>query len=297
MINIFGQSKTALIKSNLFFLLMMAFILLPFIKAVGQSSSPELIKKWETDTTIRTPESVLWDARGKFFYVSNINGKGDAKDGNGFISKLGADGKIIKLHWVDGLDAPKGMGMYNGELFAADLAQLVIIDIAKNKIKEKIVVPGASFLNDIVTDDRGNVYISDSRTDKVYRYYKGKVSLYIEDPLIKGANGLLVWHNLLWILSSRGICQYNPADKSLRLFSDAVKSGDGITIVNDSDLIVSRWQGEVYYVKPDGSASKILDVKAEHKNTADLFFLREKQLLVIPTFNGNRVMGYALKNR
>ncbi len=274
-----------------------AFMTAPFIKAQGQSSAPELIKQWETDTTIRTPESVLWDAHRKFFYVSNINGKGDAKDGNGFISKLGADGKIIKLHWVDGLDAPKGMGMYNGELFAADLAQLVIIDIAKNKIKQKIVVPGASFLNDIVTDDQGNVYISDSRTDKVYRYLKGKVSLYIEDPLIKGANGLLVWHNLLWILSSHGICQYNPADKSLKLFSDAVKSGDGITIVNDSDLIVSRWQGEVYYVKPNGAATKILDVKAEHKNTADLFFLQEKNLLVIPTFNGNCVMGYALKDQ
>lgn len=269
-----------------------------FIAASGQSSSSlSLVKKWQTDTSIRTPESVLWDARNKFFYVSNINGDGSAKDGNGFISKISLNGKILDLHWVDGLDAPKGMGMYDGKLYVADLAQLVIIDIAKQAVEKKIALPGASFLNDIATDDSGHVYISDTHKGCVYRYYKGSVSVYLEAPQLKGANGLLVWHHHLWIHSSSGIYTYNFADRSLKLFTDAVKGCDGITVVNDSDLIVSRWQGQVYYIKPDGSAVKLLDMKDEHKNTADLFYLPERHLLVIPTFNGNVVMGYELRGK
>lgn len=260
--------------------------------AYGQNTTIHLVKQWQTDTTIRTPESVLWDNTGQFFFVSDINGNGSAKDGNGFISKIGPDGKIIKLHWVDGLDAPKGMGMYDGKLFVADLAQLVIIDIAQAKIIKKMVLPGASFLNDIYADARGNVYISDSHFGRVYRYYKGNVSVYLDDPKIAGANGLLEWHHLLWINGSKGIFQYNPADKSLKLFTDAVKSCDGITILDDNDLITSRWQGEVYEVKADGTATKLVDVKAEHKNTADLYYLASRHLLVVPTFNGNVIMGY-----
>lgn len=271
--------------------------------AAGDSSNvdtvavkmPSLEKKWETDTSIRTPESVLWDEQQKIFYVSDINGDGNARDGNGFISKLGADGTIRDLHWVDGLNAPKGMGMYNGELYVADLDQLVIIDIQAKKIKKKIKLPGAVFLNDIAVDNDGNVYISDTRLGKVFLYHDGQVSVYLDAPEAKGANGLLVWNGQLWMLGAGGIYRCNMQSRQTSLFSEAVNGGDGLTAVNDSELIASRWNGEVYYVKADGSASKLLDTQADHKNTADLFYLASEHLLVIPTFTGNCVMGYTLQ--
>lgn len=268
-----------------------------FIHGEGQSASsvPKLVKKWETPSGILTPESVLWDPVKKIFYVSDINGSGSAKDGNGFISLINTDGKIIELHWVDGLDSPKGLGMADGKLYVADLAQLAIIDISQRKVIKKLILPGAAFLNDIATDRKGNVYISDSKLGRVYRYADGKATVYLDDPKIKGANGLLVWHNFLWIMGSKGIFQYNPTDKSLKLFTDAAKGCDGITVVNGKDFIVSHWQGQVAYVNTEGKATTLLDVKDEGKNTADLYYLQEKRLLVIPTFNGNSVMGYELK--
>lgn len=270
---------------------------LPSRKLHAQSVTWLVTKKWQTEPGIRTPESVLWDAGKHLFYVSDIKGDGSARDGNGFISTISPSGKTLNLHWVDGLDAPKGMGMQGNTLYAADLDQLVVIDIPSRKITKKITLPGASFLNDIATDDHGNVYISDSKRGCVYRYADGKASIYIEDPLIKGANGLLVWRGRLWIQSSRGLCQYRSEDHSLTLFSAAVKSCDGLTVVDDSTLAVSRWQGEVYLEKMDGSAQKIIDLSAAHQNTADLFYLASAQLLVIPTFNGNLVMGYHLHRR
>src|SRR5688572_25512308 len=67
------------------------------------------------DVGFMTPESVLHDAAGDMYLVSNINGAPAAKDDNGFISRLRPDGQIDVLEWITGdsanvtLHAPKGM--------------------------------------------------------------------------------------------------------------------------------------------------------------------------------------------
>jgi hypothetical protein len=37
------------------------------------AQSHSLVKKWETEATLKTPESVLFDAGGKVLYVANID--------------------------------------------------------------------------------------------------------------------------------------------------------------------------------------------------------------------------------
>ena len=63
------------------------------------------------------PESVISD--GKFLYVTNIGNALDpgAKDGDGFISKLSLDGKVI-VHKLNDtkLNAPKGTAIIRGML-------------------------------------------------------------------------------------------------------------------------------------------------------------------------------------
>ena len=56
------------------------------------------------------------------------------KDGNGFISKLGPDGKVVTMEWVKGLDSPTGLALANGKLYAADVDRIAEIDIAKGEI-------------------------------------------------------------------------------------------------------------------------------------------------------------------
>jgi sugar lactone lactonase YvrE len=262
--------------------------------STAEAATASLQKQWETDTSVRAPESVLWDGAKNLFYVSNIDGDGSAKDGNGFIAQLGADGQVLNLHWIDGLDAPKGLGMHGGELYAADLDSLVVIDIGAAKIKSKVYAPGATFLNDVAVDGDGNVYVSDSRQGKIYRYVNGEISVYLDNAELKGVNGLLCKPGQLWILAAGGIYTYDQTDQQIQLFSDAVKGGDGLAAVNDSDFLASRWVGEVYYVHGNGTADKLLDTQNDHKNTADIDYVAEKQLLVIPTFTGNTVAGYTL---
>ncbi len=83
---------------------------------------------WET-TGLKTPELALPVPAEGFAYVSNVAGKPTDKDGNGFISKVSlADGKIIALEWAKGLDAPKGLALAGGKLYASDIDKLVEID-------------------------------------------------------------------------------------------------------------------------------------------------------------------------
>ena len=97
----------------------------------------ELLEKWESDSLLKVPESVLFDKANQILYVSNLDGSDPWKaDGKGSIAKVGLDGKIIAAEWVSGLNAPKGMGLYNGKLYAADLGNIAVINIASGKIEK-----------------------------------------------------------------------------------------------------------------------------------------------------------------
>ena len=156
----------------------------------GGCSQPTVL--WET-TGLKTPESALPVPAEGFAYVSNVAGGPTDKDGNGFISKVSlADGKIIALEWAKGMDAPKGLALAGGKLYAADIDKLVEIDPANGQILAKYDAPGATFLNDVAADAQGNVYVSDSNTSTIWKLAGGKLEKWIDDPALKFPNGLYV---------------------------------------------------------------------------------------------------------
>ncbi len=106
---------------------------------------------WET-AGFETPESALYDAASKTIYVSNVAGNPPDKDGNGFISKVSPEGKVTELKWATGLDAPKGLAIVGGKLYAADVDQLAEIDLATGKVLTKYPAKDAKFLNDVAAD-------------------------------------------------------------------------------------------------------------------------------------------------
>jgi DNA-binding beta-propeller fold protein YncE len=92
---------------------------------------------WETPANLKNPESVAYAPKQNVLFVSNVNGKPDEKDQNGFISKISPyNGTIIDLNWVTGLNAPKGMAISNdnSKLYVSDITDLVEIDIVNGKI-------------------------------------------------------------------------------------------------------------------------------------------------------------------
>ena len=115
------------------------FLLFSFLFTnILSAQKHELVKKWETDSIFKVPESVLFDPIYKVLYISNIDGTDPwGADGAGSIGKMDSDGKNIIVEWVKGLQAPKGMGMYDGKLYVADLTEIVVIDIKGGTIEKK----------------------------------------------------------------------------------------------------------------------------------------------------------------
>ena len=268
-------------------------IILCFIANLSFSQTLKL--KWKSDTLLRVPESVLLDAGRKVLFVSNIDGKSDGKDGEGFISQLTTDGKIKNLKWVTGLDAPKGLGMVGNNLYAADLTAVVVIDIPSGKITDRIELEGAVFLNDITTDKQGTVYISDSSTGKIFSI-KGKTpALYFESADFTRINGLLALKDGLYIADfGSGVNYKLSADKKLSKFGETSQGADGVVLVGKNEYIVSSWHGELYFVNDKGESTKILDTKDQKISAADIEYDSKTKTVFVPTFFANCVMAYEL---
>jgi hypothetical protein len=254
------------------------------------------ILRWQTDTIFKVPESVLYNEADKFLYVSNINGKPDSVDGNGFISRMTLDGKIDKLEWLTGLDAPKGMGVFNGKMYVTDIHNLVIIDIATASIEKSIKVDSAEFLNDVTIDARGDVYFTDSDAKRIYLYKEGVVSLWTKDPMLLKPNGVYALENSLRIIDMETGLFYDAdyTTKKLTGVAQNLPGGDGVMQISRSEYLISCWPGEVYYIN-DTLVEKILDTRAAKLNAADAWYVDAEHLLIIPTFFGNSVMAYTIE--
>lgn len=266
-----------------------ALILSSFFIAAG-AQDHKLEKIWETDSIIAVPESVL-PVNG-ILYVTLIDGSSWDADGKGGVAKLDADGKNYKADWITGLSAPKGMGIVGNRMYVADISEVVIIDISKGKIEKKIAIDSAMGLNDIAVSDKGIVYVSDSRTGKIWRIENDAALLYLEN--MKGVNGLKAVGDDLIIASGKSFIKAD-AQKIITPVAELPQGGDGIEPVGNGDYIVTAWGGYIWYVHADGRIETLLETHQQKKNTADIGYDPVKKIVYVPTFNAKTVVAYQLK--
>ncbi|NLH82013.1 MAG: hypothetical protein GX458_14375, partial [Phyllobacteriaceae bacterium] len=142
------------------------------------------------------PESVLIDGDRRF--VSNLGAKLDplAHDGDGFVSELDADGRIVALHALptggDRLDAPKGMAMFAGRLWVADVDRLVGFDLATRRqvFAAKVPPGGPTLLNDVAATADA-LLVSDTLRGVVWRVDPTTGAFTTVADGIPGANGIV----------------------------------------------------------------------------------------------------------
>ncbi|QNF33733.1 ATP/GTP-binding protein [Adhaeribacter swui] len=288
------MNKNHLVKSCLMGALLLGFTQISNL-AVAQTVS--LVKKWETPATLKEPESVLYDKANKVLYASNINNPAGNADGNGSIARIALNGKIEKVEWVvGGMDSPKGLGLSKGLLYVADLTKVVVIDVKTAKLVRTIPVKDAGMLNDITVDAQGVVYVSDSDKKRVYRLNNNQAEVWLEKDHFQKPNGLLAHQNKFYMIDmTAGIFyEVNKNTKELRKIAEGLIGGDGI-IPYGKDFIISNWNGEINYVTAAGQVTKLLDTKAEKVNAADIEYIPEQNLLLVPTFFANKVVAYEVK--
>jgi outer membrane protein assembly factor BamB len=256
--------------------------------------SDKVEKLWQSKAIFQVPESVFFNTDDQMIYVANINGEPTGRDENGFISLLEADGRIVRLEWVTGLHAPKGMNVFDGKLYVADIYRVAEINIKTGKIIRYFEAEGAQFLNDIVADDDGNIYITDMNLGAVYRISEGELKEWIPAGTFEVSNGLYYLDGMIYLGAKGKIVSIHPQTKEIKTIASFEGGVDGLEIDMEGNFIFSDWSGKVQMVKPGGQPEVLFNTTENKINAADIHLIRKQNILLVPTFFDNRVMAYKL---
>ncbi|MGQ0502308.1 MAG: hypothetical protein ACT4P0_06835 [Panacagrimonas sp.] len=282
--------------------------------AIAGESAPAVAPAWVVKG-LSTPESALYVPAENAIFVSSINGAPLTKDGNGFISRIDASGKLVKLDWVTGLDAPKGLGYAQGHLYVTDIDQLVEIDVKTAQVVKRYKAPGAVGLNDVAVEPRSNfkgqvarVYVSDFGNNSIWYLGDGNFAELVHDPALEFPNGLLVEGENL-IIGSWGVADENFMTKvpgrikTMQLDEEGIADRfsalplaniDGLQADGRKGYFVSDWMaGKILHVAADGTVKTWLQLE---QGTADIGIVPGKWLLV-PMMVNNELRAYALPKK
>jgi len=248
-------------------------------------------KLWDVQYRLAMPESAVYDEKRNVLYVSN-----NFNDGNEFISKIGLDGTVKVREWITGLNRPTGMAIANDLLYVVERRNLVVINLDSGIVVNKYPVEGAGYINDIAFDDLGHAYISDTRNDAILKFADGAFEVWLTGDEVDNPNALFVDGDRLLYGNYGDGClkSANLADRQIRTIAHLGREAniDGLTSDGNGNYIISAFNGRVYSVTPSGATTLLLDTTAPGIFCADLEYIKEKQLMVIPSLFENRLMAY-----
>jgi sugar lactone lactonase YvrE len=268
------------------------------------------------------PESVVHDTQWDRYLVSNINGTATAHDNNGFISILDPEGGVAKPKFIAGslngvtLNGPKGMAIYNGSLFVADIDQVRIFDLDTGQPKGSVAITEGSFVNDVAVSPDGQVIVTDSGLvfDDKGQHDTGSASIHRFPASQRGGsanriasasktptptafgnpNGVAFLGNDLLVsgFSSNWLHQLDAEGNVRRAARLPRGELDGIVVLSSSDLLVSSWQAKTVYRGNLETGFSAIGVKLD--SPADIAVDQARQRLIIPTLKGNSVLSIPL---
>ncbi len=266
-------------------------------KANGDSIQVALTQVWATDTlSLITPECVSYDTERNVFFVSNLNRKDNAQyESRGFVAIVNANGSVKNAKWLEGFTAPLGNALHDGHLYVNEPNTIVKIAIEKGEVVARIALSEAIRLNGIAIHEDGTIYAADSQGNKVFKVdQEGTVTVVFEGDELNTPNGVLIDNGKLVVASSGGqsLKAIDLETGHIETLVEGIGQVDGIVRLHDGHYLTSSWTGEVYFISNDLKKQKILDTKAEKINAADIAYIPQQNVLVVPTFYDNRLVAY-----
>jgi sugar lactone lactonase YvrE len=256
---------------------------------------PGVARAWETPADLAVPESVAFDPARRVLFVSSFVGMAPAGEPTGFVSRLSLAGEILDRQWVKGLRSPSGLAVRGDRLFAVERDGVAEIDIPTAAVLARHPIAGARFLNDVAVAPDGTLYVSDSGGNVIYRLAGGKADVVASGAEVQQPNGLLLDGGRL-LFGNTGDGSIKALDLASGKVTSLLRLGDGIVDGLRSDgagnLIVSLWHGTAFRVTPAGLVTPLVDTDHALTPTADLEFVADEALLVVPTYSANRVVAY-----
>jgi hypothetical protein len=214
----------------------------------------------QTATGFAFPESVAYDPKAKVLYMSQFGGtelKPAEKDGNGKISKLSLDGKVLEERFLppagETMNKPKGIWVKGNRLWVTDIDVVWIFDLKTRKGK-KLEIPGITFANDPAIVGN-SLYVSDNRADRVYRVEPADFLNTKETPQISivlagksvspnglypGKRGALLIVGFMSPKDPRGIYSLDKSG-DLKELAKAIGRLDGLYQMQDGSILATDW--------------------------------------------------------
>ena len=281
------------------------------------SAAPALFASAGATDSMKTPESVRYDADLDAFFVSNINGNPSQKDGNGFIARVDAANTATVTMFAEGgkkgvtLNAPKGMAIVGDTLWVADIdavrafnkrtgALIATVDLKPMK---------AEFLNDVVAGPDGAIYVTDTGIrfdasggmthpghDQIFKITGRKATVAIaSDSSLKGPNGI-AWDGangrfVLGPFNDQVVTAWKAGDSTVTAVGTGPGGYDGVEVLSDGRILVTSWADSSVQVIENGTFRKVV---GNVDGPADLGIDTKRNVVAVPRFNAGRVEYFTI---
>lgn len=272
-----------------------ALVSMAALAACGSAAAPVTLEQVWRISGLAAPESVALSGDGAFLYVSNVNGEGDAHDGNGFISRVSLDGAVLQREFATGLDGPKGLMLHGDALYVSDINRLVVLDAHSGAVRRITPIAGAEFLNDLAFAPSGEVLIADSGTARIFTVdAAGTTATWAENALLGAVNGLLPEPSRLLVTTMQGrLLAIDYQTRAITILAEGLGDADGIAPLGGGRYLVTAWPGEMFWVDAtDGSHQQIMDTRQEPRYLNDI--LRVGDMLYAPHWEPGELTAYRL---
>jgi sugar lactone lactonase YvrE len=241
---------------------------------------------------LESPESVAQDANGDI-YVSEIGEFN--KDGDGKITRISIDGKLSTF--ASGMDDPKGITFIGRSLYVTDKNRVLKVepDGKWTVFGSTMAFPQTPvFLNDITSDEAGNLYVSDSGNLKsggaIFKIAQNKkITLVLDEntPEILAPNGLWIIKNDLYEVdfSSGILYKINLKNKLISKIAEGFGGGDGL-IRFRNNFFVSDWKnGKIFKVQ----GSKVSLFRDGFTAAADIALSFDRKSIMTPDMKAGSI--------
>jgi len=213
------------------------------------------------------PEALSFDAAQNVYFISNANGSPGLKDGNGFISRISADGVMDSLHFIQGgrdgvqLDSPMGSRVQGDTLWVVDVDKLRGFDTKTGKpyITVDLSPLKALFLNDLAIDSTGEFYITDTGVlivphgmdshpgpDRILHVaHDRSISVAASTALLSSPDGI-AWDQrakrfVLAPFAGPSVQEWRIGDPGPKDLAQGKGKFDGVEVERDGSILITSW--------------------------------------------------------
>jgi sugar lactone lactonase YvrE len=224
-------------------------------------------------------EAVSYDSAHDAYYVSNVNGSVGVKDGNGFITRITADGRVNALHFIQGgrngveLNGPMGSRIRDDTLWVLDIDALRAFDAGTGAPLATVDLRPLQPLlpNDLTFGPDGDIYITDTglhvspdgtseqtSTDRIYWVTRDRrVTVVLEDSLLNAPDGI-AWDPrgerlLLAPIGGLTIQAWQPGHREPMDLAAGPGAFDGLEVEADGRVLLTSWND-----------SSVLELRGRH---------------------------------